>query len=51
MVSKKVTRCETVCEPVTRCKKVKVCVPCTKQVCTYECVTKQSSARSPAPGA
>lgn len=29
---------ETVCEPVTRCKKVKVCVPVTKQVCCYETV-------------
>jgi hypothetical protein len=30
--------CETVCEPVTKCKKVAECVPVTKTVCTYECV-------------
>lgn len=31
---------ETVCEPVTKCKKVKVCVPVCKEICTYECVTE-----------
>jgi hypothetical protein len=30
--------CETVCEPVTVCKKVAECVPVTKTICTYECV-------------
>ncbi len=28
---------ETVCEPVTVCKKVAECVPVTKTVCTWEC--------------
>ncbi|MFM8274798.1 MAG: hypothetical protein ACKODX_21040 [Gemmata sp.] len=28
---------ETVCEPVTVCKKVAECVPVTKTVCTFEC--------------
>ncbi|MBP3958970.1 hypothetical protein J8F10_27315 [Gemmata sp. G18] len=28
---------ETVCEPVTVCKKVAECVPVTKTICTYEC--------------
>ena len=34
--------CETVCCPVTKCKKVAECVPVTKTICTYECrpVTK-----------
>lgn len=30
--------CETVCETVTKCKKVAECVPVTKTVCSYECV-------------
>lgn len=30
--------CETVCCPVTKCKKVCETVPVTKTVCTYECV-------------
>ena len=30
--------CETVCCPVTKCKKVAECVPVTKTVCTWECV-------------
>jgi hypothetical protein len=30
--------CETVCVPVTKCKKVAECVPVTKTICTYECV-------------
>ena len=36
-------QCETVCCPVTKCKKVCETVPVTKTVCTYECVpvTKQ----------
>lgn len=34
------TVCETVCCPVTVCKKVAHCVPCTKTICTYECVSK-----------
>jgi hypothetical protein len=40
-VCKKQVSRDTVCEPVTVCKKVKVCVPVTKQVCSYECVTEQ----------
>ena len=30
--------CETVCETVTKCKKVAECVPVTKTVCSWECV-------------
>jgi len=29
---------ETICEPVTVCKKIAECVPVTKTICTYECV-------------
>src|SRR6516225_6825561 len=32
---------ETVCCPVTVCKKVKVCTPCTVKVCCYQTVCKQ----------
>ncbi len=31
-------QCETVCCPVTKCKKVAECVPVTKTICTHECV-------------
>jgi hypothetical protein len=30
----------TECCPVTKCKKVAVCKPCTRTICTYECQTK-----------
>jgi hypothetical protein len=35
--------CETVCCPVTHCKKIAECVPVTKTICSYECVPVQKT--------